>query len=184
MTFNAKLALIGIIGIAIIVLCSIAGCGEVTMVDMPADGGAAGSVELRGDGGVAGEMMKLDGSGAAGAGGVGGAAGTGGRGGAAGTPPACVPDACNTCVDGQTKQLADGTRCNTASTQDTCDGVQPFFGQHSCVSAAHVCQAGACIIKTVDCCAVGGACPVGQKHWCSGSAEDPSQPTFCVTSCS
>jgi hypothetical protein len=70
MTFNKKLALVGIIGIAIIILVSMAGCGEVTASDPGADGGAGagGKIETRADGGAAGEMTKLDGSAAGAAG--------------------------------------------------------------------------------------------------------------------
>jgi hypothetical protein len=197
MTTKTKLVLVLVAGFAVIILCSIAGCGEVTTTDMPGDGagGAAGSVELHGDGGAAGEMMKLDGSGTAGVGGAGGEGGVGGMGGAGGAPGAggasgeggaagaggsptpCTPDACNTCVNGVKTPMADGASCGPAD--GTCDGVAPFGGQRSCVRENLECKAGACIRNQVNCCNV--PCPVvGQKQLCTGNQGATSDPTVCT----
>jgi hypothetical protein len=128
MTTKTTLVLVLVAGFAVIILCSIAGCGEVTTTDMPGDGagGAAGSVELHGDGGAAGEMMKLDGSGTAGVGGAGGAGGAAlgrplgagcsvdtecGSSICDGASHACCnghADSCNTCVGGYLVSAADG----------------------------------------------------------------------------
>lgn len=76
-----------------------------------------------------------------------GMAGTGMGGG--GGSDACVPDACNTCVDGRKMLVADGTSCGAA----WCGGsaVSPFGGTYATTVLAMACQAGACATTQVEC---------------------------------
>lgn len=171
-----------------------------------------GSVDDRGLGdasGAGGELLKVDGAvdmqgAAGGAPGTGGIAAIGGAGGAAGAPgrplgAGCTEngqcgsgicdsatsmccdgaaDACNTCIGGYLTPKKDGTNCGGGG---LCDGVAPYVGERSCVATNHTCVAGVCSTTSVNCCAQNG-CTAGQAA-CTGSAEDPTQPTYCLAGC-
>lgn len=92
MTFNKKLALVGIIGIVIIVFVSMAGCGEVTTTETSTDGSAGEMPKLDGSSvGTAGATVTFGSAGAGAAGAAGsGAAGVGSSAAGAAGSPACV----------------------------------------------------------------------------------------------
>ena len=190
----------GIIGVALVLVISIAGCGDVTLDTPHADGGAGAvevGAEMRGDGAAGAEMTKLDG-GAAGAGGIGGAAGTdaGGAAGAPGRPlgagcsldnqcgsgicataidgshTCCdgIPDACTTCVGGYKVPRSDGTGCGP----EMCDGTDRNW---------HLCMNGVCTAEVVHCAAAlcdragNKICPGNTTQMPGCSLED--NPCFC-----
>lgn len=86
-------------------------------------------------------------------------------------------DSCNTCIGGYLTPKKDGTSCGGG----LCDGVAPFVGERSCTATNYVCVSGTCTTTTVNCCVQNG-CAAGQAA-CTGSAEDPSQPTTCTAGC-
>lgn len=139
MTFNKKLALVCALGLALIVLISMAGCGEVTAASDPGADGAAGKVEAQADGGTGGEMTKLD-VGAAGAAGatvtfgkpLGAGCATDGECASTicdGASRACCDgrsDVCSSCIGGYKTPVPDGVAtcgvCEAGVLQPSLDG--------------------------------------------------------------
>jgi hypothetical protein len=178
------------IAISLGLLVGLMGCGSVD-ARVDADGGTGGA-------GGAGDAVVV-GTADAGTGGSGGttidgAAGSPGRPLGAGcttdgqcgsgvcdsaTSMCCSgrADSCNVCTGGYLTPKKDGTSCGGG----LCDGVAPYVGERSCTATNYVCMNGVCSTTTVNCCEQNG-CTTGQAA-CTGSAEDPSQPTVCTAGC-
>lgn len=146
------------------IIAGLIGCGNVELMQ-DVDGG--------GMGGAGGSM--IDSAGTSGSTGVAGA-GMAGAGGSGGTAVECQPDACNTCVAGMRVAKADGAQCGPG----LCDDVLPFDGQDGCVSQNQACQAGVCVMTTINCCR-DAACPAGKAARCTAfRANDPTIPSSCT----
>jgi hypothetical protein len=126
-------------GIIIGIIVGLIGCGDVEPI---ADGGGAGAAA--GAAGCGDVEPIADGGGAGAAAGAAGGGTGGGTGGSA-----CVPDACNTCVNGTKTPVKDGTVCAAP----WCGGsaTSPFGGVYPTTTYTPTCQAGACLTVQMVC---------------------------------
>lgn len=162
------------------------GCGSVTEEMLKDGGGGISSVGGVGGtssvGGVGGTISVGGAGGTSAAGGVGGAAGKAEADASADT--ACVPDACNTCVNGVLTPVQDGTACGVRACAGTSVG---WFA----------CQKGLCTQSFLDCskpflcnngqyaqCASGtGTCDPTTTQCTCGSTAETCPVTCTPTSC-
>ncbi len=91
-----------------------------------------GDVEVAMDGGDAGSTAGASGTGGGGSGGA-----------------DCVPDACNTCVNGVKTPAPDGTVC--AAPWCSGSATSPFGGTYATTASVPQCQSGACVTVQVYC---------------------------------
>lgn len=182
----------------LLVLLSVMGCGSVDAMheDAGGTGGAGGRLDAGGTGGaLAGQAgAGVGGAGTGGAAGIPGTAGTGGSTGGTGgaalqplgatcttneqcdAPHLCVagaccdghPDACNTCVQGHLKPVADGTICGPTPSGIICTG--PYTTAPGNIDvyrsiSANACAAGSCGPTTLLC-STQVTCSGGQQPGC------------------
>lgn len=102
-----------------------------------------------------------------------GSGGTTGMGGSGGTD--CVPDSCNTCVNGVKTPVTDGTSCGAS----WCGGsaVSPFGGTYATTVLASACQAGACVDTQITCQAA--ACNCGSVGVAYAGCFTDTGPAIC-----
>ncbi len=199
MNFQTKLTLVGIIGLCIIFIVCIAGCGGISLVGLDDASSPDAGVGVHADGGVAGTTgaagTTVDAGGAAG---TTGSAGTAGAAGGAVVRPLgsgctadaqcgsgiCVKDnpaaasgsccdgrtdACTQCVGGYKVPRSDGTGCGP----EMCDGTDRKW---------NLCKAGVCTAQVVQCATA--LCDKAGNKICPGGAQPAGcaledNPCFC-----